>query len=224
MRLKWVIEAKDAAKVRQLVRGSAKDPFVQLRRARNLGQPRPTVTQATVWKVIVGCLLTTQQKSGPGRPIHRFLNSTPFPLAHGSCRGQAQLEKRVLRTLSAFGGIRRSTTIAEQLAANLRRLEDGHWSTLLAAVKRVEASDEFEVERAAARYVADTFDGFGPKQSRNLFQWLGVSRHEIPIDSRITKWLNREVLALRLNANLLADAEYYDMVSDGIIELSEPHA
>lgn len=219
MKLKWVIESKDVAKVKAFVRSSAKDPFVQRRRKRNLGRSRPTVSHATVWKVMVGCLLTTQQKSGPGRPIHRLLNSTPFPLAYSSCLGQAQLKKHVFRTLSDFGGIRRSTTIAEQLAANLRRLVDGEWSNLLEAAKRVEAANDFRVEREAARYVADTFDGFGPKQSRNLFQWLGVSKHEIPIDSRITKWLNREVLALRLNPNLLADAEYYDMVSDGIIEL-----
>jgi hypothetical protein len=219
VRLEWVIEPKDVAKVKDLVKRSAKDPFVQRRRQRNLGGLRPKVSRATAWKVMVGCLLTTQQKSGPGRPIERFLNSAPFPLAYGSCRGHAQLEKRVLRTLSAFGGIRRSTTIATQLAANLRRLEDGHWNTLLAVAKRVEAGDDFKVERAAAHYVADTFDGFGPKQSRNLFQWLGVSKYEIPVDSRITKWLNRELLALRLNANLLADAQYYDIVSDGIIEL-----
>lgn len=219
MRLEWVIEASDASKVRDLVKASINDPFVRRRLARNLGKPRPRISKSTGWKVMVGCLLTTQQKSGPGGPVDRFMNSAPFPLSYDACRTQAQLEKHVRRTLSTFGGIRRSTVIAAQVTANWRRLEDGQWGELLSAARRVEAADDFMVERAAARYVAATFDGFGPKQSRNLFQWLGVSRHEIPIDSRVTKWLNREVLALRLNATLLGDAEYYDMVSDGIIEL-----
>ena len=219
MRLEWVIEPKDVAKVKELVRRSKNDRLVQRRCQRNLGQPRPKVSRATAWKVMVGCLLTTQQKSGPGKPINRFLNVKPFPLPYDSCRGHAELEKHVLRTLSAFGGIRRSKTIAKQLATNLRSLEGGQWSALLAEAKRVDAGSDFKVERSAARYIARTFAGFGPKQSRNFLQWLGVSKYEIPIDSRITKWLNRELLAFRLNATLLADAEYYDMVSDAVIKL-----
>ena len=59
-------------------------------------------------------------------------------------------------------------------------------------------------------------DGIGPKQSRNLLQWIGVSKYEIPVDSRITKWLNQNLLKYHLTANLLADHTYYDLVSDGI--------
>ena len=38
-------------------------------------------------------------------------------------------------------------------------------------------------ERQAADYFADHFAGFGPKQSRNLLQSLGLARYEVPIDS-----------------------------------------
>jgi hypothetical protein len=50
---------------------------------------------------------------------------------------------------------------------------------------------------------------------------LGLSRFEIPIDSRITKWLNSFGSPVRLTANAVADPAYYDFVSDGFQRLSE---
>jgi hypothetical protein len=43
-----------------------------------------------------------------------------------------------------------------------------------------------------------------------------VSKYEIPVDSRVIKWLNRTLLKYHLSANLLAGPTYYDLVSDGI--------
>jgi thermostable 8-oxoguanine DNA glycosylase len=64
--------------------------------------------------------------------------------------------------------------------------------------------------------LAKHLDGIGPKQSRNLLQGIGVTKYEIPVDSRITKWLNQNLLKHHLSAIPLADKTYYDMVSDGI--------
>jgi hypothetical protein len=44
---------------------------------------------------------------------------------------------------------------------------------------------------------------------------LGLTRHEIPIDSRITKWLNDFGFPVHLSANALADTNYYCFVMDG---------
>ena len=41
-----------------------------------------------------------------------------------------------------------------------------------------------ETEAEVADYINDTFRGFGPKQSRNILQELGLTRYEIPIDNR----------------------------------------
>ena len=43
-----------------------------------------------------------------------------------------------------------------------------------------------------------------------------MTRYEIPIDSRITKCLNRFGFPLRLSAGSLADEDYYTFISDGI--------
>ena len=69
--------------------------------------------------------------------------------------------------------------------------------------------------KEVADFIDDSFAGFGPKQARNLLQSLGLTRHEIPIDSRITKWLNEFGFPVRLSASALADPNYYCFVMDG---------
>lgn len=221
MKLEWIIDSNDAAKVRALVQHFEGDPLVVERRERNLDKQRPALTTERIWQVLVGCLLTTQQKSGPGRPVDRFVHATPFPLAYEACRQAPNLESLVHAEVSGFGGIRRSLTIAREVAENFRRLEQGQWPHLLDLVARTDMSDDHQMERSAAHWVDEALRGFGPKQARNLLQWLGVTKYEIPIDSRVTKWLNRELLSFRLSAVLLSDSSYYDMVSDGVFALCE---
>jgi thermostable 8-oxoguanine DNA glycosylase len=72
------------------------------------------------------------------------------------------------------------------------------------------------VEKEVAEYIQEKFQGFGPKQSRNFLQALGLTRYEIPIDSRVTDWLNNFGFPVRLSAAALADSNYYDFVSKGV--------
>jgi thermostable 8-oxoguanine DNA glycosylase len=75
------------------------------------------------------------------------------------------------------------------------------------------------VEKEVTEYVEDRFEGFGPKQSRNFLQALGLTRYEISIDSRVTDWLNDFAFPVHLSAAALADRNYYDFVSEGVQEL-----
>jgi thermostable 8-oxoguanine DNA glycosylase len=70
-------------------------------------------------------------------------------------------------------------------------------------------------ERNAAEFIDENLKGFGPKQSRNLLQSLGLTRYEIPIDSRITKWLNAFGFPVKLTADALSNREYYNFIGDG---------
>ena len=64
-----------------------------------------------------------------------------------------------------------------------------------------------------ADYIDDTFEGFGPKQSRNLLQELGLTRFEIPIDSRVTNWLNDELkFPIKVTSTALSDKHCYRLV------------
>lgn len=216
MKLTWAIEDHDVEKVRAFYAKWSQDPLVRSRQKRNIEYPRPAISKETMWMALVGCLLTTQQRSGPGSAVKRFLDTAPFPLAYAECIRSSDAEELVLEKLRASGGIRRSPTIARQLSANLKILKNNLWQLLLGQAQELNLSDDPVRERDLAHLLAEHLEGIGPKQSCNLLQWLGVSKYEIPIDSRITKWLNRTLLNYHLSANLLSDMTYYDMVSDGI--------
>jgi len=72
-----------------------------------------------------------------------------------------------------------------------------------------------DTERKSADIIIDHLKGFGPKESRNLLQSLGLTRYEIPVDSRITKWLTEFGFPIKLSATALADKNYYNFVLDG---------
>ena len=221
MKIVWDIDAGDIARVKQFFDLHRGNPFVRGRIATNLRDHKPPVTKELFWEVMIACLLTTQQRSGPGSPVTRFISSSPFLLRHEVCRGQTDLDVFVTRVLSEFGSLRRSTTIGREAKANSAYLEDGGWQATSEVLEQVRLHPCPEAERDAARFVDEKFKGFGPKQSRNLLQGLGLSRYEVPIDSRITKWLNEFGFPIRLTASALADRNYFEFVSDGFQRLAE---
>lgn len=221
MKIVWQIDTDDVAKVKAFVNQYQDDPFVKDRIASNLREDKPPVMKESFWQVMVGCLLTTQQRSGPDSSVVRFLQVKPFPLQYAKCRQQDDVADYTQATLTSFGGLRRSATIGKEVAANLQFLERDGWEQTFEHLDCVRVNPQPDTERRAAEFIDAQFAGFGPKQSRNLLQWLGLSRYEIPIDSRITKWLNTFGFPVRLNATALSDASYYDFVSDGVQRLCE---
>ena len=219
MKIEWQIETEDAARVRDFFKKHRNDPFVRRRIARNLNGERRAPTRNEVWNALVTCLLTTQQKSGPKSAVARFNQTKPFPLEYGPCAKKRSLAKFVQKTLSTFGGLRRFNVIAVQIAANCAYLKAGGWNELIEHLEQVRAKPNPTTERRAAEFLDEHIKGFGPKQSRNLLQMLGLSRYEIPIDSRITKWLNDFGFPITLTANALQDRNYYNMIGDGFQQL-----
>lgn len=219
MELVWQMSAADINRVRTFLSTAARDPLVEARVATNLATTKATLSRAGFWHALVGCLLTTQQKSGPDGAVARFIRARPFPLSYGLCCSQSAVDAFVTTTLSDFGGIRRSTRIGNELGANLGTLEDGRWDEVLERVNSLLPEATQEQEFRVAEYLDELLMGLGPKQSRNLLQGVGFTRYEIPIDSRITKWLNQFGFPIHLSAVALADRHYYRFVSTGIQQL-----
>jgi hypothetical protein len=221
MKITWQIDAGDVAKVKAFCAGHQDNPFVRKRIQRNLRLDKPPVTQSQFWECMVGCLLTTQQRSGPDTPVSRFLLTRPFPLEYETCLKNGDLATFARTVISKFGGLRRATNIGKELAANLAFLKTGGWEAAFTHLEAVRLHPSPETERSAALFLDERLSGIGPKQSRNLLQGLGLSRYEIPIDSRITKWLNDFGFPVRLTANPLGDANYYNFISEGFRRLAE---
>jgi hypothetical protein len=213
----------DVERVRQVIAESKNDPFVCERISMNVSGPIPKFNRERFWYVLMGCLLTTQQRSTTGSPVSRFLDSTDFPLTLEECG--KKVEQVVKQKLTSFGGIRMAPTIARRARLNHAWLKKRGWTTVRRWFRRLAKQRgnkpkvrHIALERRAARYVASQLYGFGPKQSRNLWQWLRLTRYETPLDSRVVDWIN-ENLSVRVNKSELGDDRYYEMVMDYLQEI-----
>lgn len=213
------VRQQDVSCVKKLMEEAATRPFLQERRNGNVDGTPPTFSREHFWYVLTGCLLTTQQRSTRGSAVSRFLDAEPYPLELSRCK-PGKVDLLVQTEIARFGGIRRGLTIARQADANFQRLTNGEWlaveknfQKLLEQRKRVPVPSDKAVERAASRWAADTFAGIGPKQSRNLWQWLGLTRYETPLDSRVVGWIN-DNLSVEVSATQLPDRRYYEAALD----------
>lgn len=222
MKIVWKISSSDKKYVKDFLNAHHDNPYVLRRIRQNVTRTRVNLSRKRIWKVLVGCLLTTQQKSGPKSWVAKFIKTKPFPLDYNTCLSKYDVvENFSYKTLSSFGGIRRTKSIASEIARNLALLENGLWTEILKMLKSLQYEATQEEERKIADYIDDHFVGFGPKQSRNFLQWLGLTRYETPIDSRILKWLKDFGFPVALNPKALSDKNYYHFVSDGFQELSK---
>lgn len=219
MQIKWIITKNDVAKVKSFYREHEAKCFVQNRIRVIQEAAASPVSKSEFWRALVLCLLTTQQRSGPNSPVGRFVARKPFPLPFKECSTQRNLEKHVFTVLKAHGGLRRDRTIAHEASENFIALETALWPEMRAKLELARTARTVEAEQDAAGFIQDHLKGFGPKQSRNLLQAIGLSRFEIPIDSRITKWLNEFGFPIKLTAAGLANRNYYQFISDGFQQL-----
>jgi hypothetical protein len=221
MRFIWHIEPEDIEKVRTFIDSHRNDVFVRQRIAKNLCPQKSPISKEDFWEYVVACLLTTQQKSGPKSKVTQFIATRPFPLRYDVCMShQDDLLDFACKLLTDFGGLRWPRQIAAGVSANLGTLEGKWgWQKVFQMLDRLREAQTQEMERLVAHFV-DDLPGFGPKQSRNLLQGLGLTRYEIPIDSRVTRWLNKDFkFPIKLSATALADLNYYEFVLDAVQQL-----
>ncbi len=214
MKLKWIIQAADERAYRAFVARWLDHEFVRERRSRNLKRIGIDLTVGNFWHTLVGCLLTTQQPSGETSKVAKFLLGSDPLLDWNHCRNARRLAIQAERTLAA-NGMRRGKMIGEELseAATYLRRDWGEVSTRLQGIAARTSRDR---EREVAGFLRSTFKGIGPKQSRNLIQWLGLSRFEVPLDSRMVKVLRGLQFPVPLSPIALSDENYYCFVEDGV--------
>lgn len=221
MKILWRIEEDDVAKVKDFFARHKDSPFVRNRIIRNVDRSAPKVTRDLFWEAMISCLLTTQQRSGPQSAVTRFISTDPFPLTYKVSSSQSDLSQFVSKTITHFGGIRRGNKIADEVSENLKWLETGGWQRVMTIADSLENSEGIQVERESAEFIVDNLKGFGPNQARNLLQSLALTKFEIPVDSRIIKWLNEFGFPIKLSSAGLTDKNYYNFILDGVQLLCE---
>lgn len=208
--------------VRTVVAAQQQSPFLQSRRNRNILHPPERLENEVFWKQMVVCICTSVQPSGPNSCVSRLARENPFPLALKTCQSQSDLLTYARETLSSHG-LRFGPKIATQLRTNLSWLQKGGWQTVHALFKTVidvpgdgDSITRIAAERQASRTLmgrSGGLAGFGPKQTRNLWQCLGVTRYEIPLDIRVCKWINALSSAFTIDSKkLYNNVLYYEDV------------
>ncbi|POG55097.1 hypothetical protein [Haloferax marisrubri] len=225
--ISWEFSESEINNVRKIVNRQEHNPFVQERRERNVVAAEIKITADQFWNAHLAALLTSQQRSGPESHVSQFLKEEIHSVSLDKCRNTDRIHEYVAEILKEYGGIRYYNNIGEACERNLERLDAGGWDELwdefekLVEMRKQEPRDsDYVVEREVATYLSEGFagDGFhrvGSKQARNILQILGLTRFEIPLDSRITKWLNSNLeLPYRVSGSGLSNREYYHFISD----------
>ena len=222
MKIQWEYEETDVLRVRDLIAQTGDSYLVRQRISRNVtGKVRADLSKELTWYALVSCLLTTQQRSGPTSKVNRLVCTKPFPLRLEVCENAEDLGQYMTGVAREWG-LRRGPTIARELEKNLRWLRaEGGWEILMSLLKTLESHPGLKEERRAARELAERLHGVGPKQSRNFLQMLGLTKHEIPLDSRVVKWLNDGGFPIPLTSQGLSDEGYYSFVMDRVQGLCE---
>lgn len=229
MKLLWQIENSDIQKVLEFYNEHKDNCLVKNRIERNVEGNIPDFSKEIFWHKMISCLLTTQQRSGPNSPVKRFIYTKPFPLAYDKCKSRDNLKRFVEKTITDFGRIRWGNKIGEEVKNNFLWLEkEGGWGSIKNMFAELKANNSKKIEREWAEFLANKdsnrkkrLKGFGPKQSRNLLQSLGLTKYEIPIDSRIIKRLKEFGFPIELSASALADKNYYNFILEGIQKICD---
>ena len=203
---------------------------------KNLDKNKSRITKPIFWREMVHARLTSQNPVGPRSPVGIFVGTSPFPLRYERVRSKRNVEDFIAEKVeqARIGKYKRTGV---DLATNLAWLEKGDgWKQALDECNRLTklpaTTDEKKrkrTERAVANYIEDTFSaprsrgrgrGFGPKQSRNLLQLLGLTRYETPIDIRVMNWLNQYLPPdAQLTSGMLSRRKRYESILDDIQEL-----
>jgi hypothetical protein len=226
MKVEFKFTDRDIKNILDLVQKQRFHPFSQKRREVNLSKIFPSYSREKVWWTMVMCLLTSQQRSSSGSPINKFLSTKPFLLSLKKLEEATNIETFARQEIKYVGGIRFVPRIAEFVRVNLDSLNSGEWEKLerhfqilLGQRKQNPRPEHYLAEREAARYMNETFKGFGPKQSRNFWQDLGLTRYEFVLDSRFGKWLKQMGFPIPISPNSLSDEDYYCFLSDILRDL-----
>lgn len=231
--VEWRFSEEEISSIQEIITTQADNPFVQKRREHNVNKAEKNISETEFWNAHLTALLTSQQRSGPDSHVSQFVKNEIHSLSLRQCRNSNNISHFVSRTLKEHGGIRYYNKIGNACEKNLERLDSGGWTELwneldkLIEIRTREPIEaDFATERQVATFLSDRFAGdglhqVGSKQSRNLLQILGLTRYEIPLDSRITKWLNANLdLPYHVSGDGLGETEYYHFIMDLVQDAS----
>ncbi|MBJ2148661.1 hypothetical protein JC606_20155 [Vibrio sp. IB15] len=219
MKLDWELSQSSIVKWKMFYEQNKNSSFVQNRYRRNVARTEALdLDENAIWNAFIMCQLTTAQRSGPTSRVSKFLKGSSPMLDYGTCTNAIDPEKFFYDELTN-AGVRRTNIISENLADTLYWFNQQHMEEVKALVEQTysQGTRESEIELAEA---LSEYKGIGLKQSRNLGQYLGVTKYEIPIDSRVIKKLDEFGCGFSPSAHALTCPQVYRVVHNLIDQIS----
>jgi len=230
----WEIDEASIQRWREFGDANIDNDLVKRRYKSNIERNNLDLSKNKLWRAFVMCQVTTQQKSGPKSPVSNFMKLDGSALQYERCckigfDKSGKVKPNNLKNLKSFlanelteAGLWRATVIADNLSAIFSVLEAGEWDVLLKHLNTLKANTNKVKEDKVANYIkSKIFPRIGLKQSRNYIQSIGLSRYEIPLDSRILKMLKKMGCTFVPRANGLNDETVYLFLQSGLQEISK---
>lgn len=219
MQVTWSFSSSDVAACRKFISDYADRQFVKDRKRLNVRRIGIDLSSETAWRTLIGCFVTTQQRSDSRSRVSQFLNSESALLDLNTCLTSKDIAT-LTRTEITKAGLRRAEIISGQVAYAVEQFRGKSWKTLAALLDSIRTYPTLRKEREVAADLRKMFKGLGPKQSRNYIQWIGLSRYVVPLDSRFAKYLQSISFPVPVSVAGLQDEDYYRFVEDGIQEFT----
>ena len=219
MKIEWIIEDKDVTRIIEVLDDN-KNEFTRARKKHNVDKENVVIDKDSVlWSMLI-CLLTSQQRSGPETVIGKFFQLENFLVTYNSMKNETNKETFIRNILVKNNLTRYINRISSFFDYNVRYFDENAW-IILEELQWLNEHEGKQNERHLADKLDDDLQGFGPKQSRNFLQSLGLTKYEIPIDSRIIRWLQEFGFPIPLSSSALGDKKYYHFVLDRIQDLCQ---
>ena len=205
------IEKNDIQAVKKIIQDESHNGFVKNRMDII---NRPKTTNEDFWHAIIIGILTSHQKSGPDSQVAKILSKKPFQFSISILSSEKHVQSYVLGVLNSYKVIRFTNRISKFVHSNYFTFihEKEQINEMISSIVNSTEDDRAFFERKFCLFLIDKFKGIGPKQSRNVIQAIGLSKYEIPIDSRFIKWIKRFMnYELPLNSILLSSEDYYSL-------------
>jgi thermostable 8-oxoguanine DNA glycosylase len=220
MELIWKLTDSDINKIRDFVNKN-KNQKVDRIISRNINHIDRTIDKDSLLRTMLICLLSSETDSYPDGKIEQMLRKKPYLLNYEYLFKVRDIEILFREVFQTFGNTKYVNKVPRYFSTNFDFLEETDWDLEL----KINSSIENELTKSDERKLADlvdkSFKGFGSKEARSFLLALGITKYEIPIDYKLSKWLENFGFPIKFSKTALQDILFYHFISDGIQKLCE---
>ena len=201
--------------------------LVRERFEKNLAPAARKPTRSELWRQLVIALASSGTRSTEGSGMWQLCYVRPFPLRLSQVRSFhprvpkfaekifRQYHVRFPRSKAGFVETNYSLLYGDGVVKRLDELVAELWSLRQRPARHTDSACRSE-RRVCSEVLRLGLKGIGNKQCRNWLQSLGLLRYEVPLDSRVLKFLKPMMKGMPLEQELLGTDAYYHFVEDAV--------